>query len=419
MKSIIVARLINTVFVLIICEVIALLGLKIFQTHLQQDLRFQVINYEELVKGKTYMLNILLAEDEDHSGYIRLDADLGWSVNPNGVAFKRYEEIDYELYRANSQGIRSSHEYQAVPANDVVRVAVFGDSFSHADDVFGDSAWTTVWEKGNSNIEVLNFGVPGYGTDQAYLRYQKDGKAFSPDITVLGIMSENLYRNVNFFIPFYRDDTWPNSKPRFEFAPDGTFTLRENVFRTASDFQVLIDDLPATLKKLGEHDWWYKAKYKPGVMDKSALYRLMHYAYILFRYPSGLDSQGLYNKESEHYKILLQIIQRFSKEVMESGSIPVIVLFPSLEVLAQYREDGSFAYSPLVDDLKNQSIRYVDVLKGFIKYGEALDVPELIPGHYSATGNKMVARYINEALQSLIDDSLTKKQEIISDDEEL
>ena len=410
MKSIIIARLIDTVFVLIICEVIALLGLKVFESHLQQDWRFQVISYEELVKEKIDMVNTLLAEDENHSEYIRLDADLGWSVNPNGVALKPYEDPDPELYRANSQGIRSSHEYQRAPANDVVRVAVFGDSFSHADDVQNDSAWTAVWENSNSNIEVLNFGVPGYGTDQAYLRYQKDGKAFSPDITVLGIMSENLNRNLNHFIPFYRHDAWPNSKPRFEFAPDGTFTLHENVFLTASDYQVLIDDLPATLIKLGEHDWWYNAKYKPSVMDKSGLYRLMHYGYILFRYPWVLDSQDLYNKESEHYKILLEIIHRFSKDALESESIPVIVLFPSLEVLAQYREDGSFAYSPLVDDLKNQSIRYVDILSGFTKYGEHLDVPELVPGHYSITGNKMVARYINEELQSLIESSLINKQ---------
>jgi hypothetical protein len=410
LKSKTLARLIGTVFVLIICEVFALLGLKIVQPHWQQDWRFQAISYEELVKEKTYMVNTLLAEDQNHRGYIRLDADLGWSVNSNGVALKPYDDPDPELYRANGQGIRSSHEYQREPANDVVRVAVFGDSFTHADDVQNDLAWTTIWEKSHSNIEVLNFGVPGYGTDQAYLRYQKHGKAFSPDIAVLGIMSENLNRNLNHFIPFYRHDAWPNSKPRFEFAPDGTFTLRENVFRSASDYQVLIDDLPATLTKLGEHDWWYNAKYKPGVMDKSALYRLMHYGYILFRYPWMLDSQNLYNKESEHYKILLEIIQRFSEEALESESIPVIVLFPSLEVLAQYRGDGSFAYSPLVDDLKKQSIRYVDVLEGFTKYGGNLNVPELIPGHYSVTGNKMVARYINEELQGLIESSLTRKQ---------
>ena len=356
------------------------------------------------------MVNTLLAENEENIGYIRLDADLGWSITPNGIEAGSSEGIDYEqLYRANSQGIRNSHEYQRIPTNDVVRVAVFGDSFSHGDDVQNDAAWTAVWGKSNSNIEVLNFGVPGYGTDQAYLHYQRDGKAFSPDIAVLGIMSENLNRNVNAFISFYGYG-WPNTKPRFEFSDDGAFILHENAFRTPSDYRALIDDLPTTLRKLGEHDWWYNAKYKPGVMDKSSLYRLLHYGYILLQYPWVTDSQGLYNKESEHYKILLQIIQRFSEEALESNSIPVIVLFPAIEVLAQYRQDGSFAYSALVDDLKNQSIRHVDVLNGFIKYGEDLDVPELVPGHYSVTGNKIAARYIDEELQSLIENSLTKKQ---------
>jgi len=412
-KSNLTVKLIAAVFVLFVCEGIARLGLNIFQTNFQQDWRFQdwrftSVNYTEVVKQKRSMVEDILL---DNGGYIQLDADLGWTVKPNGIEGRPSDGVyNDRLYQANSDGIRSSHEYQRNPSSDVVRVAVFGDSFSHADDVSNDAAWTAVWEQSNSNLEVLNFGVPGFGTDQAYLRYQKEGKEFSPDITVLGIMSENLMRNVNTFVPFYRPDAWPTSKPRFVFAPDGSFTLKENFFRDRSDYQALIDDLPATLLELGEHDWWYNAKYKPGILDNSSLFQLLHYSYIMFRYPWMLDDRSLYKKESEHYKILLEIIQRFSKEVEESGSTPVIVLFPSLEVLEKFRVDGNLMYSPLLDDLDKQSIRYVDVLDGFTKYGGDVDVRGLIPGHNSVIGNEMAARYINEELQVLIESNLTTKQ---------
>ena len=58
----------------------------------------------------------------------------------------------------------------------LLRLAVFGDSFTHCDEITYQNCWTSRLESLWPNTEVLNFGVPGFGPDQAWLRYQRDGR---------------------------------------------------------------------------------------------------------------------------------------------------------------------------------------------------------------------------------------------------
>ena len=59
---------------------------------------------------------------------------------------------------------------------------------------------------------MLNFGVPGYGTDQALLRLERDVLAYRPDVVVWGIFETNPSRARRVFT-FY-------AKPRFGLAGD-------------------------------------------------------------------------------------------------------------------------------------------------------------------------------------------------------
>jgi hypothetical protein len=42
-------------------------------------------------------------------------------------------------------------------------------------------------EKIDGNLQFLNFGTPGSGTDQAFLRWRRDGRHFKSDVVLLGI----------------------------------------------------------------------------------------------------------------------------------------------------------------------------------------------------------------------------------------
>ena len=87
------------------------------------------------------------------------------------------------MYRYNTQGIRSPvPAFTPRAAEGVLRIALFGDSFTHGDDVPVEHSFGQVLEQqlitAGIPAEVLNFGVGGYGIDQAMLRFKEHGAAF-------------------------------------------------------------------------------------------------------------------------------------------------------------------------------------------------------------------------------------------------
>src|SRR4051794_2044350 len=119
----------------------------------------------------------------DGQTYIAFDQQLGWSIAPSmvGVAPKA-------TYRSNAEGIRALREYSPRPPETGPRIAAFGDSFTHCDDVENDECWTSQLESSTPGLEVMNFGVSGFAPDQAWLRYQRDGKAYQPCAVTIGYM---------------------------------------------------------------------------------------------------------------------------------------------------------------------------------------------------------------------------------------
>ena len=88
------------------------------------------------------------------SSYLIFSPTLGWTISPNGR---------HRLYRSNADGIRGDRTYSTRPPAGVLRIAAFGDSFTHNDDVGNEDTWQARMEEKSSNTEVLNFGVSGYG----------------------------------------------------------------------------------------------------------------------------------------------------------------------------------------------------------------------------------------------------------------
>lgn len=140
------------------------------------------------------------------------DEKLGWSFRPNSVR-------QAGTFTINSSGFRAKRDYAPDPPADSLRIALFGDSFTAGDDVGDDEAWSRQLEimlnEMGLKAEVLNFGVGAYGMDQAFLRWQEQGKHFAPDIVIFGLQPENLKRNVNVFRQLLHGSGPPFSKPRF------------------------------------------------------------------------------------------------------------------------------------------------------------------------------------------------------------
>ena len=97
--------------------------------------------------------------------------------------------------------------------------SAYGDLFVWGDDIPLADGWVEALSR-NLGCRVANYGVSGYGTDQAYLRFRRNTRDEAP-IVLLGIFPENVMRNVNqyrAFLGFSLHPYWLKGR----FALDGS-----------------------------------------------------------------------------------------------------------------------------------------------------------------------------------------------------
>ena len=154
------------VVVLVLSELASSLALRVIER--KRGLRYST--YASLLDGQRDKVEKIVAGDG--TWYTHIDADLGWVTTPGVVS---------GAYAVNRPGQRATHEYAPQARPGVTRIAAFGDSFVHGDEVTTEQAWPAQLEGLDSDLEVLNYGVTGYGIDQAMLRYEREGARFEPD----------------------------------------------------------------------------------------------------------------------------------------------------------------------------------------------------------------------------------------------
>ncbi len=114
--------------------------------------------------------------------FLRLDNIVGHRLRPNLRGY--YVEEGFSRYRTNSHGLRGPEVSLAKPAG-VFRIAVLGDSYVEALQVEEEATFCRQLESRLRKVEVLNFGVSGFGTAQEYLTYIHYVRPFRPDLVLL------------------------------------------------------------------------------------------------------------------------------------------------------------------------------------------------------------------------------------------
>ncbi len=120
----------------------------------------------------------------------------GTALRPGEAGWYRQEGASY--VRINSDGLRDVEHTKIKPPN-TLRIAILGDSYSEALQVPMEQAFWSVMAHDLANcsrlngrkVEVINFGVAGYGTAQELLTLRHKVWDYSPDIVVLAFYTEN------------------------------------------------------------------------------------------------------------------------------------------------------------------------------------------------------------------------------------
>jgi hypothetical protein len=146
------------------------------------------------------------------------DPDLGWTLKP-GVSGE-WKGEGASFVQVNSEGLRDREHTKAKPPN-TLRIAVLGDSFTEAIHVPVEQTFWSKLErklgnceavKGRKKVEVINFGIQGYGTAQELIMLRKKVWDYNPDIVVLAFFIGNDVINnspqleYDHYRPFFRYD---------------------------------------------------------------------------------------------------------------------------------------------------------------------------------------------------------------------
>ena len=352
------------------------------------NIRYTPISLRTLSPLSQRTLGRLLSDGFE---YLAFHPVLGWTIRPNGES---------GLYRANAQGLRSDKEYGAAPPPGYIRIASFGDSFTHGDEVANEETWQEAINRSGRRLEVMNFGVPAYGLDQAFVRYLHEGAAFEPDIVLIGFMSENINRNVNTFPPFYVPDAAvPLSKPRFVVA-GGKLDLLPNPIGEIGRYEDLLAAPHDILPGLSQNDFFansIRGFYTSGPEDVSPLVRLCKMVWFSAQRKM---LPGLYaDPAAEPFQVTAKLFDRFYAAAIANGSAPALVFFPNRADVASYKTSVTKPYESMLAYLAERGYAYADCLDIFDGRYESVVTDAFFASqsgaaHYSPTGNRFVADHV-------------------------
>jgi len=385
-------------FSLLLCLIVGELGIR-FIGHYDADGNFyvryrrlrpyhpQITATKETIAQKLYAPSITLI----------YDSLLGWRPKPGSKSGNG-------LLNYNSVGIRSApSEYSLLPRKDIVRIAIFGDSFTHGDEVPFEQTWGHYLEnalkKNGVAAEVINFGGPGYGMDQAFLRWREFGYKFSPDMVILGLQMENVKRNVNLIWPMYGRAHLPFSKPRF--------LLNGEHLELVNVPTVPPEKLP---ELMGSLENWHLAKYEHFFTPEDYKVRPWHTskflclaAEILFEgvYAAERKNRFFYDLSQEPARLTVQIIREFKRSVDNYKRKFLIVHLPTRYHLDELLIGEKLIYSNLLTRIAEMN-PVVDPAIDLLREAKQSSVQTVFVrgGHYTGRGNEIVAGVIAKEILS-------------------
>lgn len=319
----------------------------------------------------------LLQKSSTPEAYYIADADLGWTVGPSRASADG-------LYFSSAEGLRSrkaGEQYRDIPGGKAI--ALFGNSFAFSEEVSYEQSLAHHLELDlGQGARILNFGVPGYGVDQALLRLRKEIGSWSPKVAILSFIQDDLMRTGNMYVFLKPEWKIPLSKPRFVSKDNGLSLLNsptlapQNIFAFSSVFE--LPHLDYEIQFFSHH--WRRHSF-----HESALIR-----YLIGRFPVWPREGANPNTSDEALTRLgTLIVESFGHEARKAGAVPIIVYFPNTTDYTT--SDRRALTSATIDALDKRGIKVLSIKDCL---GSKVPVAEMaMPGgHYTDKANRAVSQ---------------------------
>jgi hypothetical protein len=330
----------------------------------------------------------------DYEGYLsRRDTLLGWP-SPDAYGSGGYDAAGVRI----SPTFLNSEKHRAC-------ISLYGDSFVWGSEVDAEHAWGNVLAK-TVDCRVANYGVEGYGTDQAYLRFQSNSRD-SAKIVILGIMPENIGRNLSQFRDIIGPKEFYSLKPRFVLDEAGELKLIPLPKIPVEEYADFVGRPEVFL----EHDY-----FAPGGPSRVSHFHFPHFlavarafghlvVYKMIRGEHLVDIvyEDFYRTDhpSQALQLMVGIVEAFKDECVARGRVPLVVIFPNHFSIATYQRKKEWEYRNLLEKLSDREIEVLNFGETIAEYLGDRDPEELFKplGHYNEKVNRMVAESVFENLQ--------------------
>lgn len=289
------------------------------------------------------------------------------------------------------------------PEANPARISLYGDSFTWSDEVSSEDAWGNVLSE-LIGERVANYGVGGYGSDQALLRFLGNEEDGAP-IVFLNHFSENILRNVNRFRPLLSSYAealgW---KPRFILTPSGELELLALPTFSEAEYEAVVADPAAHL----EHEYFIPGG--PSGVQEFGFPLSLHVLASLrhFQFQARLRGVPYYaefyetSHPSQSLAITEGILERFAREARHRGKIPVLTIIPSGRSLVHFQETGRWSYQPLLDALERRKLEVLNFGSPILERVGPEGVEALfgdVGGHFNEEGYRMLAEIARDHLE--------------------
>jgi hypothetical protein len=334
-----------------------------------------------------------LSRDPDGIAYV-FDDHLGWTPNP------RFRGGTYW----SAQALRNpGRVFSATPQGDTVRIALFGDSFTQSLPLISvEESWGFLLERRLRGrgvpVEVLNFGVGGYGVDQAYLRWEHDGKRYNPHVVVLGFFPDDAVRNLRIF----RSAGTPWTKPRFV-QSDDTLTLVNYPVVPLESVTRALQAMDSS--QLGLYDSYYRAQRHNYALTWWRLSRLFGFAEALVKESGWARGRGEWSFDfsGEAAPLTMAIVRRFKRSARTAGATFVILSIPSPRDARDLAKGMEPAHAALLDSMGTVAplVRPDSAFASYLAR-VSYDRIYLPDGHLSPEGDSILAGCIGAYFESVL-----------------
>ena len=287
---------------------------------------------------------------------------LGDALLPHAEGW--YTREGYAYVEINSDGLRD-REHTLDKPEGVIRIAVLGDSYAEARQVpQAQTFWAIAEDRLQSckaleanKVEVINFGVSGYGTAQELLTLRHKAWKYSPDFVLLAFVTGNDVRNNSKALQ-------KGNRPYFVFHGDQL--QLDNSYMEATSYRLRTSRIGQMAYYLLAHSRVAQLIYQVSLLGhQRKQQKIEKTGADIAGFETGLDS-NVYKIPStpewiEAWRVTEAILGLMQTEIKERGSdLLVVTLSSSIQVNPDAKVRERFKTALGVEDLFYPDRRIAD-----------------------------------------------------------